>query len=592
MQKFDDRLSTLQLRAGQSGLSFVRWCQAALLLACGLALASGAQAARLALVVGNASYTERPLKNPVNDATDLKKALEDAGFQVTLVLEANADKMKEAIAEFGDRLARENDVGLFYFSGHGVQTPKGNYLLPVGRSFQRERDVELFAVEARAVLDQMARARNPLNIVILDACRDSPLPATERSAGSKGLARMDAPSGSVIAFATAPGRTASDNSSGRNGLYTKHLINALSTEGLTLEAVFRRVGAAVERDNPDQSPEEVMKLRSEAPFYFRPPRGTPPDREYEQWAAASRANTAAAYSEYLSAYPAGRYVTEARKALAEMQANHLVPSRLVNGQLVKDCAECPDLVVIPAGEYLMGSRIQAAESFKVEWPQHRVAVDRFLAGRYEVTFEEWDACVAAGGCSFRPSDEGWGRGRRPVINVSWNDARQYVRWLALKTGKPYRLLSEAEWEYVARASTSTPFWWGDRPSRDRANYGADTCCAGEVSGRDQWMNTAPVGSFHANSFGLYDTSGNVWEWVEDTWQEDYGAAPSDGSAWVRNNEVRRVLRGGSWINDGRLQRSAVRNRSDAGSRNFVVGFRVARSIEPSEVVGNRNDFPQ
>ncbi len=262
--------------AGQSLTGAWAWCAGVLLLlmAVVLLLPTHAHAARVALVIGNAAYPERPLKNPTNDAEDLASALSSAGFKVTLKKNLNADAMKEAISEFGDALRREGDTGLFYFSGHGVQTPKGNYLLPTGRSFKRTKDVELFAVEARAVLSEMQQARNPLNILILDACRDSPLPAEERGEGSnKGLARMDAPSGSVIAFATAPGRTASDNSTGRNGLYTKHLVSAINTPGLRLEDVFKRAGAAVEKESQlqggDQSPEEVMKLRSEQPFYFK-----------------------------------------------------------------------------------------------------------------------------------------------------------------------------------------------------------------------------------------------------------------------------------------------------------------------------------
>lgn len=227
----------------------------------------------VALVIGNAGYVERPLKNPVNDARDLSDALKKAGFEVMLRQNLTADQMKEAIADFGDRLARERTVGLFYFSGHGMQTSKGNnYLLPVGRNYQRERDVEFYAVEARSVLSQMEGAGNPLNIVVLDACRDAPLPAEVRNAAGKGLARMDAPSGSIIAFATAPGHTASDNPDQRNGLYTKHLIAAINTPGLRLEDVFKRVGRNVEREsNRQQSPEEMMKLRDDTPFFFISP---------------------------------------------------------------------------------------------------------------------------------------------------------------------------------------------------------------------------------------------------------------------------------------------------------------------------------
>ncbi len=253
------------------------------LLTLGLALSHPGWAARLALVVGNADYADSPLTNPVNDATDLAAALQGAGFTVTLRTNLNADAMREAISEFGDALRRggPDHTGLFYFSGHGVQTARGNYLLPVGRAFRRTKDVELFAVEARAVLNEMQQARNPLNILILDACRDSPLAGETKSAGSdgKGLAPMGAPSGALIAFAAAPGKTASDNRSERNGLYTKHLIEAINTPGLRLEDVFKRVGARVEEESAqkggDQSPEEVSKLRSEAPFYFRPGHSMP-----------------------------------------------------------------------------------------------------------------------------------------------------------------------------------------------------------------------------------------------------------------------------------------------------------------------------
>ncbi|MEM8920512.1 MAG: formylglycine-generating enzyme family protein, partial [Pseudomonadota bacterium] len=175
-------------------------------------------------------------------------------------------------------------------------------------------------------------------------------------------------------------------------------------------------------------------------------------------------------------------------------------------------------------------------------------------------------------------DEGWGRGSRPVINVDWNDAQAYVRWLSRKTGKTYRLLSEAEWEYSARAGTTTAYWWGDRASHDYANYGKDQCCSGLASGRDEWVNTAPVGRFPANAFGLYDMHGNVWEWTQDCWNGSYSGAPTNGSAWISGDCSRRVLRGGSWYLYPRLLRSASRFRSTTSVPSYVVGFRVARTL--------------
>lgn len=233
---------------------------------------------RIALVVGNAGYEDSPLANPVNDASDMAKELQRLGFAVTLRTNQNADQLKELISDFGDQLARSKGVvGLFYFAGHGVQVKGQNYLLPVGRRYRRERDVEMWAVESRAVLERMEEAGNPLNIVILDACRDSPLPPETRTAGSRGLARDTAPSGALIAYATAPGRTADDRRGARNGLYTGHLLQALREPGLRLEDVFGRVRDAVERDSArQQSPEEVVKLRG-LPFYFMPPPAPRPE---------------------------------------------------------------------------------------------------------------------------------------------------------------------------------------------------------------------------------------------------------------------------------------------------------------------------
>ncbi len=240
----------------------------------------------------------------------------------------------------------------------------------------------------------------------------------------------------------------------------------------------------------------------------------------------------------------------------------------------KDCAECPEMVVVPAGQYTMGSPAGEEGRDSDEGPQHEVRIARPIAvGKYEVTFAEWDACVSGGGCGgYRPGDEGWGRGRRPVVEVSWEDAKAYVRWLSEQTGEAYRLLSEAEWEYAARGVTSTRYYWGDGIGRNRANCGG---CG------SRWDNetTAPVGSFGPNGYGLHDMHGNVWEWVEDCWHENYIGAPTDGSAWTTGENCgERVLRGGSWLDHPILLRSASRFRNVAGARYIFYGFRVARTL--------------
>ena len=251
------------------------------------------------------------------------------------------------------------------------------------------------------------------------------------------------------------------------------------------------------------------------------------------------------------------------------------PAARAAGTVFRDCPNCPEMVVVPAGNFMMGSPPSEEGHDSDEGPVHRVAFAApFAVGVFEVTFAEWDACVSAGGCGgYRPEDAGWGRGSRPVVNVSWDDAQSYVGWLSRSTGEDYRLLSESEWEYVARAGTSTRYWWGSDIGRGRAN--CDGCGS-------QWdaESTAPVGSFSANAFGLHDVHGNVWEWTGDCWNESYEGAPGDGRAWGGGECSRRVRRGGSWSNDPQYLRSAIRVRNVSGLRNIDLGFRVARTLTP------------
>ena len=222
------------------------------------------------------------------------------------------------------------------------------------------------------------------------------------------------------------------------------------------------------------------------------------------------------------------------------------------------------MVKIEPGKFLMGSSKLSQEGWYDESPRHWVTIDySFFIGIHAVTFAQWDVCAANGACKgYRPDDEGWGRSDRPVINVSWNDAQDYVQWLSEYTGDEYRLLSEAEWEYVARAGTKGLFHFGETISKDQANY----------AGRNQ---TIPVASFPMNDFGLYDMHGNVWEWTQDCYKDSYKGSPSDGSVWMSGSSEK-VVRGGSWKVKRSYCRSAVRKSHDTDHRNNDVGFRIAR----------------
>jgi formylglycine-generating enzyme required for sulfatase activity/DNA-binding winged helix-turn-helix (wHTH) protein len=247
----------------------------------------------------------------------------------------------------------------------------------------------------------------------------------------------------------------------------------------------------------------------------------------------------------------------------------------------KECDACPEMVVVPAGSFTMGSPANEEGRQSDESPQHAVTFARqFAVGRFAVTFEEWDACVADGGCNgYRPADEGWGRGRRPVIRVSWSDAKAYLAWLSRKTGGTYRLLSEAEREYVARAGTTTPFWWGSAIAASQADYDGTVTYAGGVKGENR-QQTLPVDRFEPNPWGLYQVSGNVWDMLEDCYHVSYEDAPSDGSAWTFEDCGARVVRGGSWLNPPRNLRAAHRGRVPPEARNPNFGFRVARTLNP------------
>jgi formylglycine-generating enzyme required for sulfatase activity len=225
------------------------------------------------------------------------------------------------------------------------------------------------------------------------------------------------------------------------------------------------------------------------------------------------------------------------------------------------------MVVLPAGTFMMGSPGTDKEAYKDEKPRHKVTIGyRFAVGRYPVTFEEYDRFCETVGVE-KPGDEGWGRGRRPVINVSWEDARAYAEWLSKQTGKSYRLLSEAEWEYACRAGTTTRYSVGDTITDKDANFNSNV------------GKTTEVGSYEPNAWGLYDMHGNVWEWVEDVWHETYEGAPDNGKAWTTDGDRdTRVLRGGSWDDDTRYLRSAGRNRGSTDVRNYLSGLRLARTF--------------
>jgi|SRR5208337_3785262 len=237
-----------------------------------------------------------------------------------------------------------------------------------------------------------------------------------------------------------------------------------------------------------------------------------------------------------------------------------------SGDFIQDCEDCPRLVQIPAGHYRIGSPKDEPGHERAEEPLTDITIAKpFAIGQFKVTFAQWDACAASGGCKYRPEDSSWGRGDRPVINVSWDDAHDYISWLRTRTKKSYRLPTEAEWEYAARAGSQGAYFWGDNISPSQANY-------------NNRKGTVPVSMFEKNKFGLYQVHGNLGEWVEDCWRDNYAKIPRDGTGYRSDDCEKHVVRGGYWAFGPEQIRSASRGSGDHAIRSPLFGFRIARDL--------------
>jgi len=481
------------------------------------------QASRLALIIGNGNYQNVPtLDNPTNDAKDMAAALRKLGFQITIKFNASKRTLKQAVRKFGQSL-NNGDVALFYYSGHGLQSQNSNYLVPPEADIEADDEIEFEGFNvSRALVKMKAANQSGVNIMILDACRDNPFQANGKNI-KKGLADMNTPTGSLIAYATAPNLASYGDGRARNSIYTKYLLKGLREKPFL--SVF---------DLLTDVTRQVVKET---------------DGKQVPWLSASL-NRRFCFSTCASA-SVEPPITPPRVA------GEVFRDRFLDGG-----GFGPKMVWIPPGSFRMGD-IQGGASSD-EKPVYRVSIDKFAMGVYEVTFAEYDKFAEATGRE-KPSDLGWGRGNRPVINVYWNDATAYAKWLSKQTGKQYRLPTEAEWEYAARAGTETKYWWGNGIGKNKAN-----CWNGDCG--DSFDYTAPVGSFAANKFGLYDTSGNVWEWTCSEYDDKYNG--KEKQCVTRASSL--SLRGGSW-NDfaGRL-RSAFRSRSTPTGRYGNLGFRVSR----------------
>ena len=609
-----------------------------------LAPSSASAAGRVALVVGNGAYGAiGTLPNPGNDAADVAAALGRLGFEVTTVRDADRAGLTAALRAFA-RQSAGADVSLVFYAGHGLEVDGVNYLVPVDARLERDTDVRFETVALYDVLASTVGAS--LRVVIRDACRNNPLSRSmQRTGAARSVSRgsfgelNEALLGdeTLVAYAAAAGTTAADGT-GRNSPYTSALLAYLERP-LEIGILFREVRARVlESTGGEQRPHEYASLLGEHYLAGAAGPGTVTaavavsgearaQQETVFWQSISGSRNAADFEAYLEQFPNGVFARLARNRMAALGAaagdppavarprpgsgtrpaadSPVTPTR---GREFRDCDDCPEMVVIPAGSYRMGCVSGSDSCWDDARPVRDVEVASFALAKYEVTRGQFAAFAAATGHQARgcrltewDGDSGiwdwrydeqafwrepgfYQRDNEPVVCVSWEDAQAYVRWLSTETGEEYRLPSEAEWEYAVRAGTTTSFHWGASddehcPHANAADRSAERTFTPQ---EDHWwfsdcadgaVHTALVGSFAANGFGLHDMAGNVREWIEDCWHDNYAGAPRDGSAWTSGGDCgRRVLRGGSWRNFPAYLRSANRVRNAAGARNVNLGF--------------------
>lgn len=594
-------------------------------------IGNASAAARVALLIGNKDYAHQTtLSTPLNDIALMETTLKAQGF--TVVTAPNLDKrnMDRAIQKFVTDSSAA-DVAFFYYAGHGQQPLKGgrNFLLSVDARITSDDDLETEAVSADHIVRRLEDASRParLRLVVLDACRNNP--KGWRTRDQRGLAPIQTGDQyTLVGFSTndrAPALDSVDNSP--YSPYAKALSQWLGRSAdMSVRRIFDRTAEEVRQMTRDkQQPRTSGDLPVDTLLGGGSADG---GQEADAWSLAQKRGSLAAVEAFLKEFPSGRFAPQARVMLADLRS--IKPESVSQpltaaataqgprpGQAVKDCAACPELVLLPTGSFVMGSPDGEKDRDGDEGPTRSVRIDRTIAvGRNEVTRGEfWQFVTAAGykteaekaqGCAAWDGKEwkydaarywrnpGFEQGDdHPVVCVSWNDAQAYLRWLNTQVpGRNYRLLSEAEWEYAARAGQgASRFPWGDDPDYSemcRFSNGADETAKKKIPGAGGWLvskcsdayaYTAPISTLQPNAFGLYHMHGNAWEWVQDQYSENYQGAPTDGRAWeIGGDASRRVLRGGSWGYNPRYLRSAYRSRGAPDIRDGNSGFRVARTF--------------
>ena len=412
--------------------------------------------------------------------------------------------------------------------------------------------------------DKAARLR----LVILDACRNNPKGWRVRA--DRGLAPIQTGNQfTLVGFSTNERAPALDAvGAAPYSPYAEALSRwLLRSSELPVRSIFDRTATEVRRVTGDK---QMPRVSGDLPGDVLLS-GQAQSDDFLAWEVARVAGSVAATEEFLKSFPSSRWVPQARIQLAALRGK-VQPLEPRVGKILKDCDVCPELVVLPQGSFVIGSPLSELKRAEDEGPQKTVRINYNLAvGRFEVTQGQWKALMGFNPSSFKLCGDNC-----PVEMVSWLDSQEYIKKLNTKTGKKYRLLSESEWEYAARATTNTPFYTGVAINSSQANFDGRYSYGGSELG-NYVGGTVAVGKYPPNNFGLYDMIGNVSEWVQDVYHADYDGLPSDGSPWESGGaSSNRVFRGGAWSNFPWFVRVSFREWDPLDNKLMVRGFRVAR----------------
>lgn len=591
---------------------------------------------RVALVIGNSAYPGRPLRNPPNDGHAMREALASLGFEVIHRENLTHDEMLAAIHDFNERLETGGvglfyfSGHGFHTPGGASLAPVDTEATPESRLL----GVNVQAVIRAMSASRPGKANLVLLDICLNGPHHTPAPAGAIGLPDETLVAYATLPGSFAADGAShgvytaallkslrePGLTHTDllarvESAVRRATARQQTPWYAST--LSTPITINSGKAATDMPQMLAANDPTLELRSRAIL----PQDSAEQIELAFWNSVKDSNHPSDYEAYLQAYPNGRFAALARARIKRLRAaapkTEAVPEAAApakpqreaprppaaakkeqerppaakaepppvpaaaparpadqpatakkDQKELKDCPDCPVLIALSPGSYSMGSNTGDV----TERPAHKVSIAKpFAIGKYEVTVGQWKACVDAGACPAVTNEDNRSPDT-PVRDVSWDDAQQYVKWLSKVSGKPYRLPTEAEWEYAARGGTATRYWWGDQMQTGNANC--------KDCGKP-WQQDGPVevGSFAANPFGLHDVNGSVWEWVQDCWHNSYRGAPADGSAWDKPACRERVIRGGSWREGASYMPSSTRFKYQNSVRHSQNGFRVARTLE-------------